>query len=340
MPQCQDLYQPVAVSSPDKNQRSVMFSWVLPARHDARRSLDYRLLAELLLGHSGAVLEHPLMRSGWGADLSLGSGLELELQNPVLRVGLSPYKPESGECFRELIFSALEDFCTYPETSVEKWTEKWEPLWLGALNSLEYEEYAVHGGEGGLCALERCLQLAQASHFCRNEDASPEQIFDILQPFAGIATLRSEGLAAFALKVRQYTLDNPHWTLQLFEEVAAQPIAAPTVSPPPHEFLEYQARQDEPEQSAKIRAMSREEFTPLLLPEPSFEYVQEGAIDFFCSSRTKANSPVQMDFYWEISSWNDEQNVCLPLFLDLVEGLGLPQSSYAEVAQQKSLHIG
>ena len=55
LPKGQKLYQPVAATGKQSNakQRSIMFSWVLPAQEYAQLSLEYRLMAELLLGHSG-----------------------------------------------------------------------------------------------------------------------------------------------------------------------------------------------------------------------------------------------------------------------------------------------
>ncbi len=363
LPCRQELYQPIAVAQPNPKQRSIMFSWLLPAQQNAQSSLEYRLIAELLLGHSGSILELPIMQSGWGADLSLGSGLELEFQTPVLRVGLSAYQvkegPKDEQCFRKLIFSALEKFCTQAEQ--EPNNPELDLLWQGSLNSLEYEEYSLgeHGGDDGIYALERCLQLAKASHFY------PEtvEIFGMLQPFASIAALRAQGpqgLAAFATKIRHYTLDNPHWTLQLFEEVATKETPPPNdqnqkafgaklpydsefIQQSQKDFAQYQLRQDHLEQTAKIVAMNRDQFNSLP-PKPQYNYFCEHGIEFFCHSKKSQNNLekglVQLDLYWDISTWNQEQTVLLPLFLDLVEDMGLPGISYAEVARQKSLHIG
>ncbi|WGK70078.1 insulinase family protein [Candidatus Haliotispira prima] len=382
LPQKQKLYQPIPVLQPGEKQRSIMFSWVLPPQHNPRQSLDYRLLAELLLGHPGAVLELPVMQSGWGADLCPGSGLESDLANPILRLGLSAYQPpispapEEGDCFRQLIFSTLEDFCRRAEQSPPE--KELGLLWQGALNSLEYEEYSLeeHGGDDGIYALERCLQMAKAGHFY---SGGPAAVFDSLQIFADIEALRAEGLAVFARKVRKYTLENPHWTLQLFEEVAAQEnkglsaIEVPDrlrLSPEQlhsrqQAFIQYQARRDEPEQIAKITAMNRAEFGELtrlpdcrreiqsLLPTDGSsikafkanETNEDKAdssheIEFFYSETDREYSLIRLDLCWEISTWSKEQTVLLPLFLDLMEDLGLPGISYGEIAKQKSVSIG
>ena len=282
------------------------------------------------------------MQSGWGAGLSLGSGLELDLYQPVLRIGLSDYRPVDGNCFFELIFSALENFCTQVE---QKTNPQWELLWQGALNSLDYEEYALgeYGGNEGLYALERCLQLARASYYYHDV----ADIFASLDTLKSIAILRAQGLVGFVAKIRRYTLENPYWTLQLFEEVFIKPqpilpglpLSERELAEQEEQFRQYQMRSDDPKQSAKITAMRRSELGSLPA-EPPYEYFKEQEMEFFCSGRAAENSLVQIGFYWEISTWSEAQSVLLPLFIDLVEDMGTPNLHYAEVAKQKSLFIG
>ncbi len=388
LPQRQVLYrtvvrpkEPGEQEDPKENaeqgeaRRSIMFSWVLPPPQSVRQLLEYRLLAELLLGHSGAVLELALLRSGWGADLCFGSGLELELAAPVLRCGLSAYRlpkgsehPERTEAatrrFSQLIFASLKDFCEQAEAPAGAGLES---LWQGALNSLEYEEYSLgeHGGEEGICALERCLQMARASHFLPLTADGEQVVFDSLQAFSQLEALRSEGLAAFARQLRRYTLDNPHWTVQLFEEVSG---TASEPGPPPElrlserelaqhreAFADYRMRKDTPALSARIAAMLRSEFgelPPELLCEREIipvhpEQTRKAAsaeqapqLTFFCNPRSSEQNLVQLDLNWEISNWSHEQLALLPLLLDLLEEMSLPGLSYSEVARQKSVYIG
>ena len=345
LPKVQRLYEAVPVASPSR--RSVMFSWVLPPQRNLRRSLEYRLMNELLLGHSGAILEQPIMKSTWGADIALGSGLELDLANPVLRIGLSGYKPKDGECLRKLIWDALECFCEQAENA--KQNEELELLWQGALNSLEYEERSLweHGGSEGICAIEYCLQMSRASLYYENIKG----IFATLHP--AMEELRSAGLAAFVPRLRRYTLENEHWTLQLFEEVTATPQKIVPALPLSDEelqsaqqaFAKYQARCDTPEDSQRIRSMGRSEFGRLTpLPACLHRFYPASAIEFFCTKGPKVaqtdQNLVQVNLYWEISHWKPEEAILLPLFLDLMAELGLPGQPFEKVARQKSLQIG
>ena len=406
LPRRQKLYQAVPVEAAGERRRSVVLSWLLPPQCCARSSVEYRLLEELLLGNSGAVWELPIMRSGWGAELSLGSGLEFDLHDAVLRVGLSAYQPRDARDFHNLVLNALHEFCDRAEQLKKRFGKRpgeqpgvssipinsdenshvnsdvnskgveasgikveLKLLWEGALNSLEYEDYSLgeSGGEDGICALERCLQLARASLFYVRGAASRSrpsavsvcaqtarlrEVFAALQPSAVVASLRREGLAAFAAKVRGWTLDNPHWTLQLFEGVTAadgeQEIAVPLdlqldagrLAQRQKAFTAYQRRRDTLEQSARIVAMGRDEFDespPLVEAE---HYYLDGDVEFFCSRQNAKASLIILDFYWEISDWKEERLRLLPLLLDLLDDMGLPGIGYAEVAKQKSLTIG
>ena len=303
LPKAQQLYE--AVPSQNPGRRSVMCSWVLPPQRNVRRSLEYQVMNELLLGHSGAILEQPITESAWGADLALGSGLELDLATPVLRAGLSGYKPKDGECFRKLIWDALERFCEQAENpqNTEQKAEL-ELLWHGALNSLEYEERSIleHGGSEGICALEYCLQMARSSLYYDKNGNDADEVFAALHP--PIEELRNAGLAAFVPKLRRYTLENEHWTLQLFEEVAAEPqkivptlpLGADELQSAQQNFARYQERCDKPEDSRRIRAMKRSEFDKLA-PLPAclrrFYPASRMTIEFFCIAPTENQKSCQ-----------------------------------------------
>lgn len=83
-------------------------NWLLTPITDRDAVLEQEVLADILVGHSGAPLAKALVDSGLGEDLSPVVGIELDLAQSVFSVGLRGSEPERAAQVQQLTLDTLE----------------------------------------------------------------------------------------------------------------------------------------------------------------------------------------------------------------------------------------
>ena len=83
-------------------------NWLLAPITDRSAVLEQEVLADILVGHSGAPLAKALVDSGLGEDLSPVVGIELDLAQAVFSVGLRGSEPERAAQVLELTLDTVQ----------------------------------------------------------------------------------------------------------------------------------------------------------------------------------------------------------------------------------------
>ena len=128
---------------------SVTVNWLLFPVTAHRRLLAFSVLAEILIGHSGAPLTKALIDSGLGQDVSPMFGLEADVREAVFSAGLRGTDPESADAVEKVIFDTLSHLSSdgIPADLVE-----------GALRRVEFHNRELKSGPNGMRVMRRVLR--------------------------------------------------------------------------------------------------------------------------------------------------------------------------------------
>lgn len=91
----------------DASKQTVLLNWLLPEATNSETLMQANLVAELLLGHDGAILSKALIESKLGEDIAPQTGLETELKNLCFTVGLRGVAKDKTNELKNLVFSTL-----------------------------------------------------------------------------------------------------------------------------------------------------------------------------------------------------------------------------------------
>jgi presequence protease len=157
------------VNSLKSAKSQAAWNWLLPQKYS---KLELVILEELLLGSPTSPLYKALVTSEFGDTLSAGSGMELDLIQPIFSIGLKGVKTDLTNQLRDYILETLQTLAktTFPRNSI-----------IAAINStkfalLEYDTGSYPKGlsiilgivsdwiydynwEGGLCISQQIADL-------------------------------------------------------------------------------------------------------------------------------------------------------------------------------------
>lgn len=181
----------LAVPSGRGGSLSANVSWLLGEVADSRLVAAWQIVEEMLLGESG-ILSRVLMDSRYGADISPETGLDLELRQSLLTVGLRGCAESAARLVRGLVFRTLEEFAggSPPEDSVE-----------AALNTL-LNRYSEKSDDFPLRLFTRALRAWTYG-------TDPGAWLDHAADIRALASERDLGTRLAGI-VREGLLENPH----------------------------------------------------------------------------------------------------------------------------------
>ena len=322
---------------------SVTMSWLLGPVTEPADLIAHELLSYILLGTSAGPLRRALIESGLGEDLSAPTGLETDLKEMVLGVGLRGTSPDRKAGIESLVLDSLERIA---DEGIHA------DIVEAAFRTVEFRNREIKGGgPNGLRLMGRALRGWL-------HGAAPEVTMCFEEPFE---TLRREAKADarfFENLIAGSLLQNPHRatvTVRPDPEQAERERAvvaarladlAAGMTEPERRRLEeekaalerLQSQPDPPEAIERIPFLSVNDLPREIETIPT-ETRRVNGVPLVCHD-VFANGVIYLDLVFDISELPGELLPFVPLYVDVIGELGLPGRSYDEVATEIGLRMG
>jgi len=342
-----------AGSAEADNKSTVFLSWLLCDAVDTDEILAIVALDEILMGHDGSPLKKALIQSGLGEDISPVSGIESELGETLLVIGLRGVSGVAAS--------------TSPEERTDK---KIEALVLGELRRLVAEGIPKGEIEAALLIMEFSQREVRRSGgpfslvWMRRSlrawlhGSRPWESLLILPSIEKIKQKLAEDSRYFESLIQKYLLDNPHRALvtvepkedflpkqearlaeklarteQGFSEADRRRIIDKAAA-----LEKLQSESDSPESLAAIPHLSRKD----LLPEPEIipRQVEDlRGLPALCHD-IYTNGISYIDLAFPLDILPAEDYLWFPFFARSVISVGLPGMDYAEVSSLLARTVG
>ncbi|MFW6289122.1 MAG: insulinase family protein, partial [Spirochaetota bacterium] len=323
---------------------SVTMSWLLDSVTDPRRLIAHELLAYVLLGTSAGPLRRRLIESGLGEDLSSPTGLESDLRELIFGVGLRGTSPERKDEVERLILDSLEAIATegIDDDIVE-----------AAFRKVEFRNREMKsGGPNGLRLMSKSLRGWL-------HGTAPDATMRFEQPLEELRAQASPGSRFFENLIRSSLLDNQHRVTITVRPDATQrdrehaEVSArlesieSTLSPHDRDRLRaeqaaletLQAKPDDPDAVAEIPFLKVGDLPKELEVIPTEETTIAESVPAYLHD-IFANGIVYLDLAFDLSGLDPSLIPFVPLYVDVIGELGLPNRSYDAVATEIAMKTG
>ncbi len=328
---------PVRPGSPTTRRTSICLSWLTVPVTDPVELLAMEVLTDILLGSAGSPLQKKLVDSGLGEDVSPASGLETELREAVLCVGLRGTEPEREEAVTGLVFESLDGLVR----------DGIEPrLVESVINRVEFRNREIRGGGSpfGLRLMRRSLR-----GWVHGMDPIESLVFT---PVMDSLKKRLEGgKGVFEEYIRRDLLSNPHRVTLIVKPDADQEAkeaaalaarleelragmdakAMKRVAADQEAFTAYQRRVESPEETARVPSLTIADLPWTVDTIPSIRAKAGGSTPLFLHD-IFTNGVVYIDVFFTLEGLDRGLSRYLPLFCRAVCGSGAPGISYAAAA--------
>ncbi|MDR1399130.1 MAG: insulinase family protein [Treponema sp.] len=350
---------PVARTKPWKEPRSikvpcptgveqkatVFLSWLCGEATDNDEQIAIVALADVLLGHDGSPLTRVLVESDLGEDLSPVTGLNGELRELVLSIGLRGVQTSTDPKDVEvLILGELRRLCDegIPKEEIE-----------AALMSLEFSSREIRrsGGPWSLVWLRRSLRAWL-------HGGKPWDSLCFVSPFTELKKRIAADSRYFESLIENLLLNNPHRALVVVEPEAdflekkdaalaerlnqtlsrLSETEKHDIERKARDLARIQGEADAPAVLASIPHLSRKDLSPDLERIPR-AILSAGSVPLL-SHELFTNGVTYVDLAFPIDILEPEDYPYLRLFADISLGLGLPNLDYGEVSSLLACTVG
>jgi hypothetical protein len=322
---------------------TVLLSWLCGDTMDTNENLALAALAEILLGHDGSPLTRLLVDSGLGEDLSPVSGLECELRESSICVGLRGLHEVEG-------------------LSIEEAARKVEALIIGELERLEKEGIPANEIEAALLGMEFSQKEIRRSGgpfslvWMRRSlrawlhGETPWNTLLFSERFAELKRCLKEDERYFEKMIRRYFLDNPHRAFIIIEpkdgfleekdaaqarrlgetEASLTPEEKETILCKSAELVRVQEKEDDPKTLAAIPHLSRKDLgTEIEIIKREYADAQGAPL---LLHPLFTNGITYVDLAFPIDVFSPEDYLWFPFFARAAVSMGLPGMDYGEVS--------
>lgn len=322
---------------------SVTVNWLLSEVTDPELLLSFELLAEILLGDSGAPLEKALIESGLGEDLSPATGIETELFELVFSVGLRGTEPARKGDIEEVIFSTLKSMA---QKGIDP------DLIEAVMRRVEFRNREIKGSPYGLRLMRKALRGWL-------HGTTPETTLEFAPHFAKIGERLAADPRLFEGLIEKYLLGNRHRTtlvvvpdpgLQQREqseldewlksrEGALTDTDRDKLKADQAALLAYQQAPDPPEVVESVPFLHVDDLPGRVELIPSRMERILSSVPFL-SHEFYTNRVVYLDISIDVSGLSESLTAMLPLYTTAFRDCGIPGMPYDELSKQISLLLG
>jgi Zn-dependent M16 (insulinase) family peptidase len=329
-----------------EQKSTVLLSWLCGASADADEVLSLAALTEVLLGHDGSPLTRALIESGLGEDIAPSTGLEGELRELVLCIGLRGVMPgaSADHDAEALIMGELRRLVDegIPKEEIE-----------AALLSLEFSNREIRRSHGPWSLVWLRRSLRGWLH-----GGKPWETLRFAPVFSELKRRLAANSRYFESLIEKYLLNNAHRALivvepdpnfleqketalskRLDERLSGLSDAEKRViQDKATQLAQVQSAGEAPEALATIPHLSRKDLSPdiTLVPRALHDLAGLPVVshDLF------TNGVTYLDFAFPVDVLAPEDYPYLKLFADVSLGLGLPGLDYGEVSSILARTLG
>ncbi|MDR2417456.1 MAG: insulinase family protein [Treponema sp.] len=328
-----------------KQKSTVFLSWLCCETTDRDESIALIAMVDVLLGHDGSPLTRVLVESGLGEDLSPVTGLDGELRELVLSIGLRGV--QVGTDPQQVEALILDELCRLFNEGIPK--EEIE----AALMSLEFSNREIRrsGGPWSLVWLRRSLRAWL-------HGGKPWDSLCFVAPFTKLKKRIAADSRYFESLIEKFLLINPHRALVVVEPEAGflekkdaalakrlgetlsrlSETERRAIEQKAQELARIQGEGETPAALACIPHLSRKDLSPDIELVPRALHNADGVP--LLSHELFTNGVTSVDFAFPVDTLAPEDYPYLKLFADVSLGLGLPDLDYGEVSSLLARTVG
>ncbi len=218
----------------------ITLNWLLDVGSNVQLNLSWQVLDYLLLGMPASPLRKALLESGLGEDLA-GAGLESDLRQMFISVGLKGVEEHNLPQVEKLILSTLQELVDYgfdPESV------------RAAMNSVEFVLRENNTG-----SMPRGLIVMLRSLATWLYDADPTLLLSFEEPLDQLKRHLEAGEKVFENLVQKYLLENSHYSKVILRP---DPELSARMQQKEQEFLKEKQLKLSRQQMQELAAWSRE----------------------------------------------------------------------------------
>lgn len=319
---------------------SVDLSWLLPEPKSSEDIIRLEILSDILLGSPASPIQKLILETDLGEDMSGSTGLETDLRQPVLTIGMRGTSPERAGQIEKLILSGLE-------RTIEEGLDP--DLTLASIRGFEFHSREVKGAMPfGLRLLMRCLKRwlhgddpASAMRFAPwleelkqggNQDLFTGMLREILSsPHRSRVTVRPD-------PEQNAREEEAERRLVAGKVSALGETALKTLKQEAETFQRFQQEGDRPEDIAKIPFLTVDDIPREIRTIPRYQLELHGCPlhvhELFTNGISYTN------FYFDISHIDRELQVFLPFLSHLLPQLGTKTKPYTQMSTEWGLKTG
>ena len=318
---------------------TVLLTWLCGDVTDTNETLSLTALTEILLGHDGSPLTRTLIDSGMGEDLSPVSGLEGDLRETSICVGLRGVDGPIEEAALDVEKLILGELERLEREGIPK--EEIEAALLGM--EFSHREIRRSGGPFSLVWMRRALKAWL-------HGGKPWDSLLFAGPFSELKQRLEKDDKYFEKMIRHYLLDNPHHARVIVEpkegfleekeesftkhlekmEVSFSSAEKDEIINKAEELVKVQEKKDPSEALATIPHLSRNDLSPEIAIIKRECSEASGVPALIHPIFTNGISYVDLAFPVDVLSPSDY--LWLPFFARVAVSMGLPGLDYGEVS--------
>lgn len=356
-PRVHQVSYPAGQEDEEGRRASVTLSWLLFPVEDRVKLLSMELLTDILMGSPASPLQKLAAETDLGEELSPTSGLETELRQTFLSVGLQGSDPEQAAEIEKLF---LDELASIVREGLN------DELVDGTIRRYEFRNREIRGG--GPYGLRLLRKLARGWL----HGVHPAQTLEFAPVLAEINKLREQNPRYFESLIQSELLDNSHrCTLvvapdaTLLERNAAEErrkldeLTSGLDAKAAGEFVNavaarqkslkaFQEETDSPEARAKLPFLSlsdlpREvETIPTETEDPAVVHPSLSADggNIFTLHKLFTNGITYADLYFSFDDLTPDEELLLPLWTSFVSVAGTKYLGYEDVSRKLGLVSG
>ena len=321
---------------------TLLLNWKTIGPEDPVRNLSLSILTEMLMGNSGAPLQKALLESDLGDDVSHVSGIDFDLNQAVLTIGMRGSDTDKKEAFRELVYGVLRDLAEkgFPEDLKES-----------CMRLVEFRAREIKGGGPfGMRLLKKALKGW-------NYDLPPVLTMEFAPHMDTVRKLAAQ-TGYFEGLLKELILENPHCSLVVVkpdssltkrqEEALKKELEVLDLAMSPEEkmLLEqdnqalkaFQEAGDPPEAGETIPSLDISDIPREVDCIPcSVEVTPEMTI---YRQEVFTNGILYADMAFDLAGLDDAYLPYLPLFCKALTQTGVPGVSYDLITRELAMKTG